>query len=220
MRQEDIRKLAGRLDAKLDEVLREAYALGFEAGVGSVLHGIKNESLPQKKRDDAIKQAKEDISALSEGISGTYYIKKGQEVGVEITWGISAYATCEVVFHVNESKRAVTALMKGVYTGKVFSIGVAKCHEDDCFNEDIGKAVALRKALRKSINMYMDIPNPTEIREGNIIETEIGNLYEILSVETQNRFTVRGICSGLEYKFIPIVDKYKIVDDTVGGLTE
>lgn len=41
----------------------------------------------------------------------------------------------------------VTCLLKGVETNKVRFVGRAECHVDDVFNEHIGQAVALAKAL-------------------------------------------------------------------------
>lgn len=53
----------------------------------------------------------------------------------------------------------VTCLLKGVETNKVHFVGRAKCHVDDVFNEHIGRAVALAKALDIVEQLPPDILN-------------------------------------------------------------
>lgn len=53
----------------------------------------------------------------------------------------------------------VTCLLKGVETSKVHFVGRAECHADDVFNEHIGKAVALAKALDIVEQLPPDILN-------------------------------------------------------------
>ena len=52
-----------------------------------------------------------------------------------------------VDFHVNERKGTVVALVKGIHSGTLFEKGLAKLAKGDVFDEDIGKAIALRRAL-------------------------------------------------------------------------
>lgn len=53
----------------------------------------------------------------------------------------------------------VTCLLKGVETSKVHFVGRAECHADDVFNEHIGRAVALAKALDIVEQLPPDILN-------------------------------------------------------------
>jgi len=76
-----------------------------------------------------------------------------------------------VYFVVNREKRTVVALLK--YCGTVMSRGIAKCAPDDCFNVHIGKAIALRRALGLEVPAeYLNAPQPTEVRVGDIVEFE------------------------------------------------
>lgn len=67
----------------------------------------------------------------------------------------------------------VTCLLKGVETNKVHFVGRAECHADDVFNEHIGQAVALAKALDIVEQLPPDILNavqPNRRTYGMLIE--------------------------------------------------
>lgn len=67
----------------------------------------------------------------------------------------------------------VTCLLKGVETNKVRFVGRAECHVDDVFNEHIGQAVALAKALDIVEQLPPDIlkaVQPSRRIEGMIVE--------------------------------------------------
>jgi len=66
-------------------------------------------------------------------------------------------------FHVNAEKRTVVALAKVFSSNEVRSKGIAKCAPDDVFNADIGKAIALGRALGVDIpKEFTDAPKPAE----------------------------------------------------------
>lgn len=70
-----------------------------------------------------------------------------------------------VQFITNPEKRTVVALIRfGPYldvTKQVIHRGVAKCDPSDCFNEHIGKAIAVRRALGLDVPyVYIDSPQP------------------------------------------------------------
>lgn len=48
---------------------------------------------------------------------------------------------------INEEKRTVVVLLKSKFTGNVRCRGISKAHPGDKFNADIGKAIAIRRAL-------------------------------------------------------------------------
>jgi len=78
-----------------------------------------------------------------------------------------------VEFHVNREKRVVTALIKPYRgsDGKVRAKGIAKCAPGDVFHVEIGKAIALRKALGLTIpTEYTDAPQPDEPRVGAVVK--------------------------------------------------
>src|SRR5699024_12247473 len=56
-------------------------------------------------------------------------------------------------FVVNAEKRTVVCLLKGIDRPDMTSKGIAKCHPNEVFNADIGKAIALARALE------IDVPN-------------------------------------------------------------
>lgn len=70
------------------------------------------------------------------------------------------YCTCEFV--VNVEKRTVVALLKGVNSGDVLARGIAKCDPSDVFNEHIGKAIALGRALGLDVSEFENAVQPTE----------------------------------------------------------
>lgn len=64
-----------------------------------------------------------------------------------------------VQYHVNEAKRTVVAIVKDKPDGKVLARGVAKCDPSDSFNDHVGKAIALQRALGLTVNRgFMNIP--------------------------------------------------------------
>ena len=77
--------------------------------------------------------------------------------------------------------------MKGVDSGKVYARGIAKCSPDDCFNVHIGKAIALRRALGEDVpHEYINAPQPTEVRVGDIIFAERKNRRVVESLAPIN----------------------------------
>lgn len=70
-----------------------------------------------------------------------------------------AFWSMDVDFHVNRDKRAVTALVKR--GDALFAKFTAKCSPADVFHAEIGKAIALRKALGLTVpTEYTDAPQP------------------------------------------------------------
>lgn len=74
---------------------------------------------------------------------------------------------CDVEFIVNKEKRAVTVLAKGVNSGEVREKAIAKCAPDDVFNADIGKAIALGRALGLDVSEFENAVKPTEVVVGH-----------------------------------------------------
>ncbi|MCY9290782.1 hypothetical protein MOF05_20750 [Bacillus haynesii] len=110
------------------------------------------EKTAQELRDEIVEQAKADVERLS-----NRYQRKN-------------YCGTSVEFVVNHEKRTVVALLKGVNTGIVYTKGIAKATPDDCFNEHIGKAIALHRALGIELpDEYPNAPQPTEVRVGDVV---------------------------------------------------
>ena len=140
------------------DAIREAYARGYADG--KQISEMMREETPQEKRDRIVKQAKADVE--------NNFIEGNHGVGKVVD---TKFGHCTVEFVVNREKRTVVALLRGAYAKEIFGKGIAKCVPGDCFNIHIGKIVGLRKALGKSIDDYMNVPNPTEVRVGDIVQS-------------------------------------------------
>lgn len=137
---------------------------------------------PKPARDSVIKQAIADVEAL---------LGRNHDDGFvgESLWFVSEgglyTVTDEVLFTVNADKRTVIAVIR--HNGgrhKVLSNGRAKCAPTDIFNEHIGKAIALRRALGLEVPVeYFDV----EARDGN--DLAVGDV-------------VKGIEEGHQYELI------------------
>jgi hypothetical protein len=165
----------------------------------------------QKTRDDIIEMAKRDIEALKTTHYPTrekYYIARN----------LSYLPECDAEFIINRDKRTVVCLLRKRYEKtRVVSRGIAKCHPDDCFNSHIGRAIALRRALGLEVpDEYLNTPQPTEVRVGDVVETYIHGYPE--------RYVVVGTDKEVEEKdgrchiesiivnYFPV--ETKIIDDT------
>lgn len=110
-------------------------------------HGTYEKS-DQQKRDEIVAQAKEDVEDL---VIKHFFLTKAD-------------------FIVNAAKRTVVALRKSLIDTRNLRRGIAKCAPNDCFNEHIGKAIALRRALRLPVPVeYLNVPQPTEVRVGDVV---------------------------------------------------
>ena len=69
--------------------------------------------------------------------------------------------TTKAEFIVNKEKRTVVALMFGASTKRLMSRGIAKCMPGDVFNEHIGKAIALGRALGLDVSEFEQAVQPT-----------------------------------------------------------
>ncbi|MFJ7665364.1 hypothetical protein ACIQXW_23680 [Lysinibacillus sp. NPDC097162] len=80
-----------------------------------------------------------------------------------------------VNFHVNEKKRTVTAVayFGNLYPGDKEVVGkaIAKCAPDDVFNADIGKAIALGRALGLDVSKFEKAVQPSEVVVGMHVRT-------------------------------------------------
>ncbi|MEC0718983.1 hypothetical protein P8882_01680 [Bacillus haynesii] len=168
----------------------------------------KPENSAQERRDEIVEQAKADVERLTaRGLDGS---QAGGFRG-SYTYRSTYYV---VKFNVNRNKRAVTAIVRASdYTGKNLSdaeIGIAKATPDDCFNEHIGKAIALHRALGLEVpDEYLNAPQPTEVRVGDVVRSTVdkSNEYVIAKGEKAWHEGMAGLSS--------MVAKYgRIIDDS------
>lgn len=164
-------------------------------------------------RAEVIEKARKDVAALTRAVN----VGRGIDCGVT---GSNKYRNLDVETHINRNKRVVTVLLRGKYTGKVWAKGIAKCAPGDVFHAEIGKAIALRKALGLTIpTEYTDAPQPDEPRVGAIViyRGRRAPLQTTLTKRTAhndggrygNHAFLHTACGGW------IADKqYEIIDDT------
>jgi|SRR5690554_3587799 len=76
--------------------------------------------------------------------------------------------TTKTEFVVNDKKRTVVALIRYLHgdDSKVLAKGIAKCAPTDVFNEHIGKAIALGRALGLDVTRFEQAVQPTEVVVG------------------------------------------------------
>ncbi|MGY8620275.1 hypothetical protein ACN6A9_01670 [Bacillus safensis] len=173
----------------------------FDAEIEAA-HGTYEKS-DQQKRDEIVAQAKEDVEDL---VIKHFFVTKAD-------------------FIVNAAKRTVVALRKSLIDTRILRRGIAKCAPNDCFNEHIGKAIALRRALRLPVPVeYLNVPQPTEVRVGDVVEFTGMKGAKYVT-------TVHRIENGIVYSNEPYVDFYlaharrigllatdpKTIDDTREG---
>lgn len=126
----------------------------------------------------------------------------------------------DVTFYVNRDKRAVTALIRkvnpyGKAFGHVVSKHTAKCSPADVFHAEIGKAIALRKALGLTVpSEYTDAPQPEKAYAGaKVYSATRWGTFTIADGTSIAAQEMSAICyAGLEY-----CDTHgapRIIDDT------
>lgn len=81
------------------------------------------------------------------------------------------YRGFEFKFYPNAKKRAVVALVYGKGDGYLLYKSIAKCHPHDVFNEHIGKAIALGRALCSDVSEFEQAVQPDEVVIGMEVAT-------------------------------------------------
>ncbi|WP_340028972.1 hypothetical protein MHB71_04985 [Paenibacillus sp. FSL H7-0940] len=123
----------------------------------------------QRKRDDIVKRAKEDVADLRK-FAGTQVPNDSVKFWPRANKPTLYTAMHTVEYVVNRDKRTVVAIIRCTIDGKI-TRGIAKCTPGDVFNVWIGKAIALRRALGLEIpEEYVSAPQPTEVRVGDIVK--------------------------------------------------
>ena len=190
------------------DAIREAYARGYADGK-QISEMLREEYTQEKvcdvqrQRDRIIEKAKDEVEVLKSDYDGLYEVNNHQSK-------LSPYV-CTADFIVNKDKRTIVALLRGKHSSKVRAKGIAKCVPGDCFNIHIGKAVALRKALGKSIDDYMNVPNPTEVRVGDYIYISETYPKELVG-ETHN--SSKGLIGYKCAEMWANEGKLRIIDDS------
>ncbi|MEK4631397.1 hypothetical protein [Bacillus sp. EU55] len=138
----------------MEAIKKRTFQEGFRAAkqVQRKLAEMKASINAQDHRDEIVEQAKADVE--------------------EQCFELFAY---DLEFIVNRDKRTVVVLLRGYRTGGVIEKGIAKAAPNDCFNVHIGKAIALRRALGLKVpDEYLNAPQPTEVRVGDVVGAPYG----------------------------------------------
>ncbi|MFK4304324.1 hypothetical protein ABH892_004464 [Paenibacillus sp. RC254] len=124
-----------------------------------------------------------------------------------------------VKFYVNCEKRAVTACITYRGGSAVRARGIAKAAPDDVFHAEIGKAIALRRALGLMVpSEYTDAPKPDEPRVGAIvIDRYFTNTWETTLTSRIQQYDASG--HGKAWRHTHDLgwigeDQFAIIDDT------
>ncbi|MFD1203968.1 hypothetical protein ACFQ38_02340 [Sporosarcina contaminans] len=109
-----------------------------------------------QQRAELIKRAREFVEKEFEKHQRTIFLAGKNEV-------LYGNKFAKVDFVVNEEKRTIVALVKEFNTKNILSKGIAKCMPGEVFNADIGKAIALARALEIDIPQeFLQAAQPTE----------------------------------------------------------
>ncbi|TJZ71437.1 hypothetical protein FA037_05835 [Bacillus amyloliquefaciens] len=201
------RELYAHGEAVMEAIKKRMFQAGFRAAKQAhrKLAGMNSKKSAQARRDEIVEQAKADVEKLSNYGDGVRY-----------ETGTGSFATCNVEFVVNRDKRTVVALLKGVRTGNVYARGIAKAASDDCFNVHIGKAIALRRALGLAVpDEYLNAPQPTEVRVGDVVYGKYSEAYYQLWCEDEigdvsYEVKIKEIADG-KYRYVG--GGYDFIDD-------
>lgn len=183
----DSRKLE-MLQLSVEEIYNQAFLDGHIEGYEN---GELNERLgygaievvksPNQQRAELIQRAREFVEGLKKSRTGRVVggIHKG-----EIKTYHNAYVierkipieVCSAEFHVKGNK--VTCVLKGIASGDFRSVGRAECMPGEVFNEWIGKAIALARALKIEVPVeFLQAVQPTEVVVGMDIHYKKENRF-------------------------------------------
>lgn len=93
-------------------------------------------------------------------------------------------------FIVNTEKRTIVALLKPLGLNQVVKRGIAKCDPSDVFNEHIGKAIALGRALGIDVSEFEQAVQPTEIVIGQIVKSGLNGIGGVALKSDKENYSV------------------------------
>lgn len=156
---------------------------------------IKQELTPNQQRAEIIEKAKKFVEEQKNRY-GHYEIY--DEKGVS--------RKCIADFKFNVEKRTIVVLLRGFESNKIYIRGIAKCFPLDVFNEHIGKAIALGRALGLDVSEFEQAVQPNEVVVGQIVVgNNSGETYEVqefhdrvkLGGEFGRSIAINGLSSSL-----------------------
>lgn len=122
--------------------------------------------------------------------------------------GYSPWFVKKISFKYSYKKKSVALRAHG-YAGDVVDSYVVKCHPEDVFNVDIGKAIALGRALGLDVSEFENAVQPDEIVVGHYAESKIGD-YALVVKEISGS----GLYAYREDGAYALINDLKISGDT------
>ncbi|WJM65268.1 hypothetical protein [Bacillus velezensis] len=189
-------------DAVMEAIKKRTFQEGFQAAkqVQRKLAKMKTSINTQARRDEIVEQAKADVEKLANKYG--YYYAYGRNPKAE--------------FIVNCEKRTVVTILRWIADGQIVARGIAKAAPSDCFNVHIGRAIALRRALGLTVpDEYLNAPQPTEVRVGDVVRGKYADYYYQLCREGElgddsYEAKIREIADG-KYRYVG--GGYDFIDD-------
>lgn len=187
----------------LGKVTKEIFNTGFEAGKAFAQNPSVHEqwdALPKKspnqQRAELIQRAREFMDEQAKSFKWLFN-------------GEMRTRHWKASFIVNEQKRTIVCLLKGNRTRHIYARGIAKCMPDEVFNADIGKAIALARALK------IDVPQEF-LRAVQPTEKVAGMKLYILDAYVKEKIAIDRGFAGLNECHIdsPYGERAIIIDDT------
>lgn len=149
----------------------EVFEVVGRAGLVQAKDAIGVRKSPNQQRAELIQRAREFVEGL---------MYEGQDNVGKVVNGYAG--DNKVKFVVNNQKRVVVALLKLAYilTRKLRGKGIAKCKPGEVFNADIGKAIALARALEIDVpEEFLQAVQPDKAVVGMIVQY-LNKSYEIV----------------------------------------
>lgn len=171
------------------------------------------ERSPKRVKPKSPNEQRKAIIAEAKAFVNAQFIEGNMGVG-KVVMGHAGHNVVEFV--VNSEKRTVVALLRLAYMGDVVKRkGIAKCAPDDVFNADIGKAIALGRALGLDVSRFEQAVKPTEVVVGHVIRNSYTGSHRTYTktVKSIEGSTVKYATGGWDYDDI-FQRKAVILSDT------
>ncbi|WP_181445814.1 hypothetical protein [Bacillus velezensis] len=196
------REIYAHGEAVMEAIKKRMFQAGFRAAKQAhrKLAGMNSKKSTQARRDEIVEQAKADVEKLANKYG--YYYAYGRNPKAE--------------FIVNCEKRTVVTILRWIADGQIVARGIAKAAPSDCFNVHIGRAIALRRALGLTVpDEYLNAPQPTEVRVGDVVRGKYADYYYQLCREGElgddsYEAKIREIADG-KYRYVG--GGYDFIDD-------
>ncbi|MEC1426686.1 hypothetical protein P9D51_11275 [Bacillus sonorensis] len=183
----------------------EGYKQGkFDAGMDAT-YMRPQEKTAQERRDEIVEQAKADIEGLKTDYS--YAVPDSNDPDHP--------HFCFAEFIVDNEKRTIVALLRGNISCRVYARGIAKAAPDDCFNVHIGMSIALHRALGLEVpNEYLNAPQPTEVRVGDVVLVDSMKNIQELKVVDDGEYIGTGEYKAALTSIAVTKNLIRIIDDS------